>query len=788
MVARRSLLGGQSLTLLLFFFWVSMLTPESLAEPSDQKPSDVRIVIDISGSMKQTDPNNLRTPALNLLVELLPDGAQSGVWTFGRYVNMLVPHGNVDQAWREKAKSSAVKINSVGLQTNLVDALDKSFWKIAPDSGFDHSVILLTDGRIDMVEPGADASVNVTEKARLLNQVLPKYIAAGAKIHTLALSGAADVATLQQISLETGGLFLEAKNAEQLLKAFLKAFDRAVPVEQVPMTNNAFEIDGSVSEFTALIFRTSTSKETTLIAPDGRVVSQKNSVPNGDVRWHRDINFDLITVRGPQVGSWKADADIDPDNRVQILTDLKLNVSGLPSSIFAGYPIHLEIALTEKNEVLNEKAILELTDFALKVTAPDMRTGSKLLSDPESLPEDGVFRESLTRLSQRGEYQVEITASGRTFQRRQVLSATLMEPLEVSTEADYDNQTLNVYVTPQLENVDTSLSRVIARISSPDGSSVIHSMTFDRNRNAWHLALVADKGEGLYEALLNIRGVTSNGSTFKSKPESIVAEFPLVNPAEKVEPIEMRQQQESESSADHRKSEKAHEEPVEPVAQAMSDEPEAGDESEVNLQANAEMTSDTEAAPEAEVTPEAEAKPQPEVEIKPDLAKKFEQQVDQTANTEDLTTEEGIAWWVYLILALGNLAVFGGAGYWWFKKRKPAAVADEPNSSEKPASSDLPPDLEAEFDDADLDGDFDAFSEEGEKEITPAAAPPGANLGPAADDGLGLDDDFSIDPDDLESDLGGDDDWGEFDTPDDGAPGNGSSADDSSADGEGDKK
>jgi len=257
MVGRRWLSGVMLLSLLLFFSPLFFFAKQVLAEPA--KPSDVRIVIDISGSMKQTDPENLRVPAVNLLVELLPDGSQAGIWTFGRYVNMLVPLAAVDSDWRTQAKEKAETINSVGLQTNLTEALQKASWKVAPDSGFDHSVILLTDGKLDMQQPGAPSDINQREKQRLLTSVLPDYIAAGARIHTLALSDAADVKTLQQISLETGGLFLRATSADELLKAFLKAFDRAVPAEQVPMTDNQFEIDDSVQEFTALIFRQSNS-------------------------------------------------------------------------------------------------------------------------------------------------------------------------------------------------------------------------------------------------------------------------------------------------------------------------------------------------------------------------------------------------------------------------------------------------------------------------------------------------------------------------------------------------
>merc|ERR1712000_347742 len=173
------------------------------------------------------------------------------------------------------------------------------------------------------------------------------------------------------------------------------------------------------------------------------------------VRWHQDVNFDLITISDPEAGGWKADADIDPDNRVQILSDLSLGVEGLPNSIFSGNPIELQIALNNAGEVVNEAAILGLTDVTLKVTAPDGRSGSKLLSDPESLPADGVFRETMSRLSQPGEYRFEITAVGRTFQRRQELTATLMEPLKVEVADDYGQQVTRIRVLPESDNMSS---------------------------------------------------------------------------------------------------------------------------------------------------------------------------------------------------------------------------------------------------------------------------------------------------------------------------------------------
>ena len=79
--------------------------------------------------------------------------------------------------------------------------------KFPPTSGFKHSVILLTDGRIDMREPGKPSNIDEQERKRLLQQVLPAYVRAGARIHTVALSDNVDKELMQQLSAATGGLF-----------------------------------------------------------------------------------------------------------------------------------------------------------------------------------------------------------------------------------------------------------------------------------------------------------------------------------------------------------------------------------------------------------------------------------------------------------------------------------------------------------------------------------------------------------------------------------------------------
>ncbi|WP_320820628.1 vWA domain-containing protein [Thalassolituus sp.] len=702
-------LTGVIFSLLLF------IANQATAAEQNTQPGDVRIIIDISGSMKDTDPQNLRRPALNLLVELLPDNSRAGVWTFGRYVNMLVPLDTVNINWRRNAKTKSSEINSVGLNTNLVDALDKALWQMAPDSGYQHTVILLTDGRIDMDKSDGDPTTkaNSAERQRLLKEVLPKYIETGAKIHTLALSNAADLETLQQIAMETDGLFLQANTADDLMPAFLKAFDRAVPAEQVPLTNNNFDIDSSIEEFTALIFRGTSGRETKLIAPSGAVITQSLADNQDKVRWHHDLNFDLITVSGPEAGKWSVDADVDPDNRVQILSDLKLSVSGVPANLFSGAPIDMSIALVNEGEVVTEPAVLQLTDISMQVTAPDGRTGSKLLSDPENLPPEGVFLETMSRLSMPGEYRIEVNAIGRTFQRRQVLTAVLAEPLKVETEPFPDQQRVHITVTPQGDSIDTGLSRIIAKIASPDGNSVIQNMEYSAADKEWVLDLTNEKGDGRYEVTINIRGVSQGGKTFKSKPEAIVVDFPLQSVV--TTPVEVAPPIQTEPIA----------EPVAPVVEP---------ENEVEAQSPPE---------EAQVPPPL---PIPEPVV-PDLAEKYAEQTEVEVIEED----EGIAWWIYVLLGITNIAIVGGAGYWWFSRKKAGSASEAERTA--PANLDL-----GELDDADLEaGDFDDFEADGEEEIPLGGRAP-TSMGSDTNINVAVDD-FAIDPEDG-------DDWGEFDAED----------------------
>lgn len=375
-------------------------------------PSDVRVLIDVSGSMKQTDPQNLRKPALDLIVRLLPDKSRAGVWTFGNSVNMLVPLRTVDASWRKEAAPKAQAINSVAMFTNIGKALDEvSFDRKNLSTDYKTHIILLTDGVVDI---GKDALGNSAERKRILTDVLPGLKAAGYKLHTIALSTNADMELMKKLSLATDGVFTTATSAEQLMSVFLKIFDQAVPAERVPLENNGFMVDASIKEFTALIFRKPGNDKTILLTPDGKEFSDTSAADN--INWYRTDKYDLITATEPKAGQWKIKTEIAPESRVTVVSNLQLVMEPLKNNLFIGDPLSLNYVFQENGKTITNKDFLKLLDASATITKVGGESPPPI-SFASAIPDDGRYQQVVNSFTDVGDYEVHLLVDGKTFKR-----------------------------------------------------------------------------------------------------------------------------------------------------------------------------------------------------------------------------------------------------------------------------------------------------------------------------------------------------------------------------------
>ncbi len=393
------------------FFLALLAVLMSLTPRSLPAASDVRIVIDVSGSMRENDPANLRVPALKLLTELLPAGAQAGVWAFAQQAEPLIAPGTVDAKWKAAARSAATKIHSRGLFTNVEAALTAATedWKTPANADDARHVVLLTDGVVDV---SADAKESAASRARLLKEGLTRFQVVGAKVNTVALSDKADAELLATIAKGTDGWFEKVDSAETLQRVFLHLFEQAAPPDALPLNGNRFTVDTSVKELTLLVFHAADAAPLELTAPDGQRINQQTAPES--VAWRHEQGYDMVTLSAPGAGEWRFNAAADPDNRALIVTDLALSLANTPTNVMPGEPLPVTAKLLEQGRPLNRP------DFLALVKADAARIAADGASEPVDLRLDEstfAFSGKLLAEQEPGDYTLLVRINGGTFQR-----------------------------------------------------------------------------------------------------------------------------------------------------------------------------------------------------------------------------------------------------------------------------------------------------------------------------------------------------------------------------------
>ncbi|GLR62902.1 VWA domain-containing protein [Marinospirillum insulare] len=471
--------GRKTIKKLLLLVLLAGLLPATQAFSAQP---DVRLVVDISGSMKRTDPNNLRIPATNLLIDLLPAESKAGIWTFGAYVNMLVAHGDANDAWRNNARNQAKKINSVALFTDIENAIERSSWDVnKPDANTEKHIILLSDGLIDNSEAkSAEQREAENQKSRdhLLRVIVPKLAKAGYTIHTLALSDEADHDLMATMAQRTGGLHAIAYEAKDLMPLLLQIINRLVPSEEVPLQNNRFLIDPTIDEFTLLVFH-GAGASVSLHNPAGETFDSSSS--NSTMRWHGNSRYTMITVKKPAAGEWYIETPEHPDNRVTVISDIRFHSTSLPPTIYRGYPQKVEAWFTEEGKLIDRREFLTLLDVKATNQKSAELLGKFAMPLAASKPHYQFTFKDFPKL---GEQTLKIEVDGRTFLRQVTHSFNVQDVVAASLQLPDDG----------------SSPRVILRAQHPDLKP--GDVNFDVRANAEQLA-AEYRGDGEWKVDLS---------------------------------------------------------------------------------------------------------------------------------------------------------------------------------------------------------------------------------------------------------------------------------------------
>lgn len=467
--------------------------------------ADIRVLIDISGSMKQNDPQNLRRPALRMLVGLLQPGTKAGVWTFAKYARELIQPAAVDPEWKQRALAASEEINSPGMFTNIELVLQRAIreWQGA-EVTHRRNLLLLTDGVVDVSkEPGESEA----SRQRILGQLLPQIRAMDAKVHTIALSERADHELLERLARDTDGWYQQVGSAEELQRVFLKLFEQAGRPTGVPLKGNKFRVDNTIREATVLLFRAAGSAAPTLTSPSGLSFGREQAPPF--VSWHHDTGYDLITLRDPEAGEWSLSADIDPDNRVMVVTDLKLQLPELPSRIAVGDALPVAASLANDGRVITRPAFLDLVEMRAE-TQGEAGLAPWPLNDKgykgDATAADGVYSMELLEQRPHARLELVVAAESPTFLREYRQLLAVLEPASLEVSSDDTGQVSGRLVVDDVVMRGEGLS-IGAWQEAADGTR--NKLELALQPDGSYLAQAADPAAPLYA---RVEGVSNLGN------------------------------------------------------------------------------------------------------------------------------------------------------------------------------------------------------------------------------------------------------------------------------------
>lgn len=495
---------------------------------------EVSILIDTSGSMAENDADNIRQPALRMLAKILPKGAMAGVWIFDTTAQSIVPMGKVDRNWVEEAQVASAEIHSEGFYTNLNDALEKAAlpWS-EPDFEAKRNIILLTDGIMDVSENSWE---NEEAKAHLLKTIIPRLQALRVHVHTIALSDQADAKLLDRIALETDGLFAKIQNSEELQRVFLQLFERSFKKNALPIEENKFVVDESVEEITMLVFRKSKTENLKLKKPNKKVF-YKFSYPK-NVHWFREGVVDMITITKPEPGTWALIGNVDPDNRVLVISDLGLDMSSLPANIFAGEEFLLTTTITEQGKPLNAKKLLDFIQLEMSVETQGQEKETLMLNDEglehDALADDGIFTTKLgpvKHIEAPQDTKVTVALKSKTFQRQVTQRVKLLPtPIAVETVTSVSKTgkiLMSIDVRPNFEVLKLGTVDIEA-VTKDDTGHISKYKVKKANEELWRLELTPKSNIGQYETKFKITGQTKAGRAIELNTEPVIFAVPEV--------------------------------------------------------------------------------------------------------------------------------------------------------------------------------------------------------------------------------------------------------------------
>lgn len=475
--------------------------------------ADLRLLLETSGQIAQSDPHNRRLEGLSLLTQLLPAGTHAGLWRFDDTAHELVAAAPVDDRWRQSALNALQKLPRQGQSADLGAALARA--ARLPKTAERAHILLLTDGG-GSIHPDPERSAH--QRHSIMTELVPNLVARGFVIHAIALSADADTTLLQAIAAASGGEYQVVNDSAQLLPMLVALHDQITAPQRLPIKGKGFQVDAHVDQLTLLLYHSNKAPAARLLDPDFRAVSAAQH-DRAQVRWQSRPEYQLITIDNPERGRWQwVNAS---QVRVTALTDIAVQILQQPHTALPSEPIELGFVLREPTPVATKGALFETVVARLSVAGQadsgQFNEPQPLLSNTRPAKADGVFKVHSAAPETPGHYQLTLQVTGSGFTREYQHYLQVGSGFTVALNKRVDPQASAAMVTYQLEvaaapALNAERTKIVAHIKDSTGVSSLQPLK-QVSAQRWVLDITPER-HARYVIELQAKGVAKNDRVF----------------------------------------------------------------------------------------------------------------------------------------------------------------------------------------------------------------------------------------------------------------------------------
>lgn len=294
----------------------------------------------------------------------------------------------------------------------------------------------------------------------------------------------------------------------------------------IPMLDNRFRIDYGVKEITFIIKRKAGTPSVILVRPDGSKL-YVGKVKPADVGWLALPEHDLITLRNPMPGPWQAIGEVDPDNRVRILSDIRLDIAALPMQLYQGEVVKLKSWLLINGQPPQDKYYLSDLGMTVKLQSFSDAAQQQVVLDQElgryhddgkgldEVPGDGIMTAEATLQDiPAGKYRAIFSTGNQVFVRARYQDV-LLYPYPFSYNLAPPSEELGAKLSLLIDRDELDPASVVIKGSVTSNVGGLYEFSETASAPKLDIDLSNIKEVGQHEVKATLYGTTRLGRELK---------------------------------------------------------------------------------------------------------------------------------------------------------------------------------------------------------------------------------------------------------------------------------